>query len=248
MKPKQRKSEIVSRVERYGQVTVDGLAGDFGVSAETIRRDLSDLAEAGLLLKVHGGARRRRLDAEGSFAQRMAENADAKACIAEKLVGMIPAGATLFVDTGSTTLAAAHALGGVGGVTVITNSARIAAALGDRAAVHLLGGQWRSDNAQTVGAQAIEQIATFRADHAVLTVGAIDAEGGAADYNLEEADVARAMIAHADQVIVLADRSKIGRRAPFVVCPASCVDLLITDGAVAPSVRAAFDTAGTRIL
>jgi len=232
MKPKARQAGIAEAIGQEGQMSVEALADRFGVSAETIRRDLAQLAEGGLVQKVHGGAKRLRLLSEGSFQERMTQNAAAKRIIAEKLVQVVEPGDTLFIDTGSTTVIAAEALAPVGGFTVITNSLRIAqifanADRGNR--VFLLGGGFNAGNDQTVGPVALAQIAAFQADHALLTVAGFDVAAGATDADFDESQVARAMIENADQVILLVDGSKLGRKAAFRVCPARRVDLLVTE-------------------
>lgn len=248
LRPKDRRARISEIIERQGQATVEDLALAFEVSAETIRRDLSDLAEEGRVQKIHGGAKKMRFDSEGSFQQRMAENAGGKARIAEKLAHILRPGDTIFIDTGSTTLAAAAALARIDRLTAITNSARVARELGDRGDVYLLGGAYRSDNAQTVGPLAIEQISGFVADYAVLTVAGLDPEAGAVDYNIEEAQVARAMIAHARDVIVVADASKFGRRAPFRVCGLERIGTLVVDEPPPAALGDALVQAGVRIV
>ena len=170
---KKRHNDIVDAVNQHGRLSVEKLARRFGVSAETIRRDLSALSESGRLQKVHGGAKRARLSTEASFQARMSEEAEAKLHIAEKLADTIEPDDTLFIDTGSTTLACARALAQKGAFTVITNSVHIAETF-DRArngaSVHLIGGRFSTDNAQTLGPMAIEHIGGFQTDHAVLTV------------------------------------------------------------------------------
>jgi DeoR family glycerol-3-phosphate regulon repressor len=124
VKPRQRQARMLELIERAGEVTVDALAADFDVSAETIRRDLASLAENGSVQKVHGGARRMRLHAEGTFDQRMDEAAPEKAEIGRKLAQVITPGDTCFIDTGSTTLACAQALSGTADLTVRFGSRR----------------------------------------------------------------------------------------------------------------------------
>ncbi|HEV7254718.1 MAG TPA: DeoR/GlpR family DNA-binding transcription regulator [Mesorhizobium sp.] len=232
MRRKDRQARIADVIWRQGQMSVDALAETFAVSPETIRRDLGQLAEGGMLQKVHGGARRPRLHTEGSFGERMAENADAKRAIAQKLLALVEPGDTLFMDTGSTTVFCAEALSRLERLTVITNSVRVAQALGvagSGSAVYLLGGAYGADNAQTVGPLAIEQIEKFEADHAVLTVAAIDAGAGAMDASFDEAQVARAMIGHAKNLIVVAGGEKFGRKAAFRVCRLDEIDVIVSD-------------------
>ncbi len=208
------------------------LAARFDVSTETIRRDLGTLAERGRVQKVHGGARRSFLIAEPSHGEREVASAEEKLQIGRRLAAGIAPGETLFIDTGSTTLAAAEPLAAVPGLTVITNSCRLAermARAGSDASIHLLGGLFGADNAQTTGGAVIEQIALFRADRAVLTVAAIDPSQGATDASLDEAQIARAMCRNARNVTVLADATKFGRHAAFAVCGIEEISHLVTD-------------------
>lgn len=221
VKPKDRKSRILELVERTGEATVEGLVAQFGVSAETIRRDLGQLAELGALHKVHGGAKRLRLHVEGSFEERMGDGAAAKAVIARKLRAMVGSGDTVFIDTGTTTLACAQALAEVPGLTVITNGPRLAQVLArgeGGVRVFLVGGTYDGENGETVGSVALSQIAQFHADYAVVGAAAVDAVSGAMAADFEEAAVARAMCANARQIIVCAHNAKIGRRAAHRIC------------------------------
>ncbi|NAZ37549.1 DeoR/GlpR family DNA-binding transcription regulator [Rubellimicrobium sp. CFH 75288] len=245
MTPQERQARIREMVTSEGQARVETLAQVFGVSAETIRRDLARLARDGLLRKVHGGARPMRLFAEGSRAERAAEGAEAKGRIARRLAALVEPGETLFMDAGTTTLACAEALGGTDGLTVVTNSLDIAQRLGRSAAVFLLGGRFNPDDSETVGPLVIEQIGRFQADRAVLTVAGLDAEAGATDASFDEAQIARAMIAHAASVTVVAHAAKLGRRAAFRVCPAGEIDLLICDRAPPEPIGASL--AGARV-
>lgn len=246
MKPKDRQARILEIVGRDGAASIETLADTFQVSIETIRRDLSDLASTGALHKVRGGARRIKLATEGSFEERRFEHAEAKAAIARTLADVIEPGDTIFIDTGTTTLACAEELNRREGLTVITNSFYIAQRLGapnGRHQVHVLGGAWHGDNAETAGPLAIEQIDRFQADHAILGIAAIDAEAGAMDADFDEAQIARAMIGRARHVIVLAHGQKFGRRAAFRVCRLDKIDMLVSnrmpDGALAAALAAA---------
>jgi DeoR/GlpR family transcriptional regulator of sugar metabolism len=250
MKPRERQTLILDVVAQNGAATVDSLAATFDVSAETIRRDLALLATSGALQKVHGGAKRIRLHADGSFQERMSEDADAKRLIAQKLATMIAPGDTLFMDTGTTTLFCAEALADVPRLTVITNSVRIAQTMvrGDHPArVFLLGGAYAADNAETAGPILLEQVARFQADHAVLAVAAIDAVGGATDSDFDEAQTARAMMANATNVIVVAQAAKLGRKAAFRICTLDQIDALVCDDVPDDAFRSALDAAGVEV-
>ncbi|MCB1440369.1 MAG: DeoR/GlpR transcriptional regulator [Nitratireductor sp.] len=233
MKPHERQQLIEERIRREGEVTVEVLARDFDVSTETIRRDLAELVETGKAQKIHGGARRPRLMvAEGSFNERQATESPAKIRIGRLLSKAVTPGETLFIDTGSTTLAAAEFLAAIPGLTIVTNSTRLAERLaisGSTAEVFLLGGRFHGDNAETVGPETVTQIATYQADRAVISVAAMSSSIGGWDASHEEAQVARAMIDNSHSLTVLADSTKFGRRAAFKVCEVEAIDLLITD-------------------
>ncbi|MEP2715997.1 DeoR/GlpR family DNA-binding transcription regulator [Pseudophaeobacter sp.] len=232
MSIEQRQTKLIEIVRRQGKVSVEELATQLNASRETIRRDLSRLSEAGKIQKVHGGASMPRVMGEGSFKQRLSENVDAKMEIAKATARLIQPGETLFIDTGSTTLFFVEAIAHIQGLTIVTNSTEIArtiATADTSSRVYLLGGEFGSDNSQTFGAMATMQVRSFRAHHAILTIGAMDARSGAMDFNIEEAQVARAMIEQSETVTVLADSSKMGALASFEVCPLTLIDRLVTE-------------------
>lgn len=250
LKPRVRQAQISNLVAKRGNVRVEDLATRFDTSTETIRRDLTVLAEAGHIRKVHGGARPITVIGEGGFDARMRRNALGKRLIAEKVVGLVSPGQTLLLDTGSTTLICAEALARVKRLTIVTNSTRIAdtfAKGSGGADVYLLGGLYRGDNAQTVGASTVREIAKYSADAAIITVGALD-EGGVMDFSNHEAEVARAMIASATKTRVLVDHSKFNRSASFRLCPLAGIDQLVVDKSPDASLLGALETGGVEVI
>jgi len=244
-----RQAEIAAAVEAGGRASVDALAAQFDVSLETMRRDLADLAAAGTIRRVHGAAVAAGGAREAPFTSRLVDNAAGKRAIAAKLAEIMRPGETIFIDTGTTTLTAAQAIAPTPDLTIVTNGAAIAAALArGPSRVFLLGGWYGVDADETYGAAAVAQIGEFQADRAILTAGGLDAELGVADFEFEEASVARAMAAHADSVIVLADATKFGRRAAHRVSPLDQIDMLLTDGATPPPQRSALNRAGVHVL
>jgi DeoR family glycerol-3-phosphate regulon repressor len=234
MKPAHRQKLIRELVGREGETRVDALAELFAVSAETIRRDLARLARYGAIQKVHGGARAPRIFAEGSRAERIMEATEGKARIARRLATIIVPGETLFIDSGTTTLACAEALSATDYLTVVTNSVEIAQSFGRNAtaAIYLLGGAFRTGESETVGPLAIEQLDHFQADRAILTIAGLDVRAGATDSSFDETQVARAMIARAGSTVVVAHADKMGRRAAFRVCGIEEIEMVICDRAV----------------
>ncbi len=250
MKIKERQSKLVEIVRRREKTSVDELAALLDASRETIRRDLTQLSELGKIQKVHGGARMPRVMGEEPFKQRLSENVDAKMAIASVAASLVAPGETLFIDTGSTTLLFAEELAKVPDLTIITNSTEIArtiATASNASRVFLLGGEFRTDNSQTVGTMAAAHIRSFRAHHAILTVGAMDARSGAMDFNIEEAQIARAMIDQSETVTVLIDSSKFGKLASFEVCSLAGIDRLVSDTPPPAEIRDAIEAAGGKV-
>lgn len=231
MTPTRRRAAIFDLIVQRGEVTVEALASRYSTSPETIRRDLAHLADRGHVRKVHGGARRLLDDGEGGFDERMVRNTHAKQVVAEKARALVQPRQTLFLDTGSTTLLCAQALAGIRHLTIITNSVAIADIFGQHSSsvsVYLLGGQYRHGNRQTVGPATVQEATQFQADQAIITVGAIDANG-IWDYSHDEARVARAMLTSSDKLTIVADHTKFGCKAAFKVCALSQIDQLVTD-------------------
>lgn len=247
MKIHARQTRLVEIVRKREKVSVEDLARILGTSRETIRRDLTQLAKSGRIQKVHGGAIMPRVLGEGPFQRRLSENVAAKLRIAQTAATLFKPGETLFVDTGSTTLFFAEAIARIAGLTIVTNSTEIArsvARANNRARVFLLGGEFSADNSQTIGTMVATQIRSFRAHHAVLTIGALDRRTGAMDFNIEEAQVARAMIEQSQMLTVLADGSKFGALAAFEVCPLAGIDRLVCDTRPPPDICEALGVAG----
>lgn len=243
MRPRERQSHIADLVREQGRVSVETLSQRFRASVETIRRDLAVLAAEGVIAKVHGAATVPRAG-EDTFHQRMGQHTAAKRHIAGRARQLVSAGDTLFIDTGTTTLLLAEELVGIEDLTVITNSVEIARVLGSGsqpATVYLVGGAYNADNRQTHGMMAMSQLGLFRGTRAMLAIGTVDAVAGAMDYNVEEAQVARAMIEHSQSAVILADSSKFNRVAPFAVGPLGRFDALVCECEPAATLRRALD-------
>jgi len=246
-----RHHKLIEIVRKKETASVEDLAALLGTSRETIRRDLTHLSRAGMIQKIHGGATIPRALGEGAFRQRMSENVEAKITIANLAAGLFKPGETLLIDTGSTTLFLAEALSAIPHLTVVTNAAEIArtiASCNNGSKVFLLGGEFSAENAQTVGTMVAAQIRSFRAHHAILTVGALDARSGAMDYNIDEAQVARAMIAQCERVTVLADASKFNAVASFEVCPLEAIDMLVSDSPPPEDIAQALVASGAKVV
>ncbi|NWA01697.1 DeoR/GlpR family DNA-binding transcription regulator [Pseudomonas gingeri] len=230
MRPNERRQHILELLRQRERISVDELARTLHTSQETIRRDLTELAENGQVTKFHGGASLPPSgEHENAFQTRMNEFSQEKRAVARYAAGLYAPGDSILIDTGTTTLFFARELARLNRITVITNSLLIAEAMGVSGnRVFMIGGEFRPESNQNSGSLALEQIARFNAEHAVVTIGALSADG-AFDFSIEEAEIARAMIARARYLTVIADSSKLGRRALFQVFPLERIDRLIID-------------------
>jgi len=249
MRVTDRRDRIVELLLEHQRLSVEELAHRLDTSQETIRRDLTALHEQNRLRKFHGGAALPDSVGEGAFRLRMVEQLEAKRAIARRAAGLFAPGDTLFIDTGSTTIAFAGELAQRTGLTVITNAVGIAQLMtrGGGNQVFLLGGEHRHEAGENVGPMVLRQIADFRPAHAVLTVGALLPEGPA-DFDAAEAEIARAMIAQAESVTLLADSTKFTRQALFPLCDMPRVTRIVTDKAPVGALAAALDAAGVELI
>ncbi|HQZ11404.1 MAG TPA: DeoR/GlpR family DNA-binding transcription regulator [Devosia sp.] len=251
MKPEDRRRRIAELVHQSNRVAVEELAALLGISRETVRRDLALLSEQGVVRKVHGGATTAQTASESPLAERRAEARAAKIAIGRTAAALFKPGDSLLIDAGTTTIAFAEQLAKRGPFTVITNSTLVAQELWaspQRGNIHLLGGSYHGDGYEILGPQVVEQIQKVHADHAVLTVGAIDPAGRVMDFNGDEAYVARAMIASARHVTVLADATKLGRHALFQVCGPESIDRIVTDRAADAVLTSTLKAAGIEVI
>jgi DeoR/GlpR family transcriptional regulator of sugar metabolism len=230
-----RHQRIRALLSTLHRLSTERIMADLGVSRETVRRDLLDLEALGELRRVHGGAIKPA--DEASIAERAHTRVKSKTAIAKAATGVIASGQTLFIDAGTTTSALAEELAKLANLTVVTNSIDVALKMrgvGEQQAdavneVILLGGSISDRAMATGGSTTILDIHRFRADVALLSPVGIDHKHGATNYDHAETEVARAMVANADRVVILADYSKVGQRSRISYCPVDQIDVLITN-------------------
>jgi DeoR/GlpR family transcriptional regulator of sugar metabolism len=232
------------RLAADGAVSVEDMASRLSVSRETIRRDLKTLAGRGQLAIVHGGATRR--SDEPALAIRQEDNPGGKAAIGRAAASLVEDGMVVVLDSGSTTMAVAHALaapdaGAWKGLTICTNSLAIGLLLcrapGIR--VHMLGGEVNGSDEATFGMDAFSVLARFRADIAFIGVGGVSPAGDLTDFAVLPTELRVAMLATADRGYVVVDRTKFGRLTPIRLQPVPAGTRLLVDAAPpAPMARA----------
>ncbi|MBT9500644.1 MAG: DeoR/GlpR transcriptional regulator [Burkholderiaceae bacterium] len=251
MIPNPRQNDLLQEVRARGSVSVEALADKFGVTLQTVRRDVQRMAEAGLVARFHGGVRVPSSTTENiAYRQRQALQADGKARIAKAIAARIPAGSSLFLNLGTTTEAVARELLHHKGLRVITNNLNVATILSDNTECELVmvGGTVRARDRGVVGEAAVDFIRQFKVDIGLVGISGIEADGTLRDFDYREVMVARAIIEHSRQVWLAADHSKFNRPAMAEVAQLQQLDLLITDEAPPEPFPALLNDAGVELV
>jgi DeoR family transcriptional regulator of aga operon len=227
-----RVSAILERVSHHGSVDAGHLAGEFRVSAATIRRDLQVLEDQRLLSRTHGGAIAVDVAYELPVRYRVGQHREEKALVARKVAELLPKGPlTLGLTGGTTTHLLARLLADRVDLTVVTNALNIAADLALRPRLKLImtGGVSRTQSYELVGPIADQALQGLNMAVAVVGVDGISARGGLTTHDEIEANTNATMIRRADRVIVVADGSKVGKVCLAGICAVTDVALLVTD-------------------
>ena len=230
--PNPRQAGVLETVRELGSATVEALAERFGVTLQTVRRDVKLLSDAGLLARFHGGVRAPASTTENiAYRQRQALNDVAKRHIARAVAAQVPEGCSLILNIGTTTEAIARALVRHRGLRVITNNLNVAAILSDNADCEVIvaGGLVRSRDRGIIGETTVEFMAQFRVDIGLIGISGIEADGTLRDFDVREVKVAQAIIRASRQVWLAADHSKFNRPAMVEVGRLDQVDRLFTD-------------------
>ncbi len=253
MYAEERQQTIAGLVADRGRASVTALAEEFGVTTETIRRDLAVLERTGALRRVHGGAvpAGALTLAETALGERTATRHEQKRKIAAAALDLLPdTDGSLLLDGGSTTAALAELLPPDRRLFVATNSVPIAARLSTAAGLtlHVLGGRVRGITQCAVGETPVRALGELRLDVAFLGANGVTAQHGCTTPDEAEASVKRAMVRAGQRVVVLADSSKLGREHLVRFASADDVDVLVTDDGADPAVVDALEDAGIEVV
>ena len=229
-----RKQRIGTLIETFGSVSVERLAQEFGVSNESIRRDLVAMERDGRLRRIHGGAVSLPAEQDASYGARSTVRLQEKRAIALAALALIKSGQTLFLDGGTTTAALAEELKSVPELNILTNSLQVATSMASTqqrmgSRVFLLGGAIVHEPPETGGASTINDIYRFKADLALLSPFGVDVDGAATNFFEHTAEIARAMVANSTSVALIADHSKIGVTSRVRFCELDRISALVTD-------------------
>jgi DeoR family transcriptional regulator, fructose operon transcriptional repressor len=231
--PAKRHLELVELVRARGQMTVNELSSHFGVSGDTVRRDLDLLASQGLLKRTHGGAvaMDNLVHQDSTFMQRMSTRVPEKRRIARAASQLISDGETLLINGGSTTRLFAAELSSRRNLTIVTNNFTVPTTLAAECVrdVYVLGGQYKGDAQVTIGPVGFVSAGSITVDSAVIGIGGITVQEGLTTTVLEEASVILGMINAARRTIVLADASKLGHSTFAQIAPLERIGILVTD-------------------
>ncbi|MEU4219278.1 DeoR/GlpR family DNA-binding transcription regulator [Actinoplanes sp. NPDC026623] len=226
----QRREFLLDRLRRDRRLVAKDVAAELGVSEDSVRRDLRDLAAAGLCQRVYGGA----LPASPAIADldtRREVEVESKARVAAAAAGLIGTGDTVILDGGTTALAVARALHAGLRATVVTHSPSVAAALAEHPSieVYVLGGRLFRHSMVACGAAAVEAARVVNADLFLLGVTGVHPDAGLTTGDADEAAMKRALAQRAADTYVMASTEKIGAASRFSVLPLTAVAGVITD-------------------
>ncbi|CAH1665154.1 Glycerol-3-phosphate regulon repressor [Hyphomicrobiales bacterium] len=246
--PRQR--EILTLVQELGFTTIETLAERFGVSAQTVRREIIRLQAANFLQRFHGGAGLASGGIRSAYAQKLTVAPEGKRRIGQAVAALVQPGASIFLDVGTTVEAVARALLGKPGLRVVTASVSVAqifcsAGIFD---VVVTGGTIRGANGSLVGQAAISSIMGFRFDYAVLGMNGFDDDGAPMDFDLEKIAVRQAAISRSRQTLVVADHTKFEQIGTARVAPAEAITLAVVDAEPPRQLKEAWERSGTRWL
>jgi DeoR/GlpR family transcriptional regulator of sugar metabolism len=245
----QRKQYLLDLLHKTGQIVAKTVSQELGLSEDTIRRDLRELASEGRLQRVHGGALPAS-PAVGDFAARQQLAPDGKVAMGRAAAGLVRAGQVVILDGGTSTLQLARHLPLDLQATVVTHSPTIAVALVEHPSIEvvLIGGKLFKHSVVAVGAAAIEAIARIRADICFIGVTGIHPKAGLSTGDLEESHVKRALIASAAETYVLVSAEKLNAASPYVIVPTAQVSGIIVEPGIAEEALKPYERAGLTVI
>ena len=227
-----RQTELLDEVRAHGPQTIEALAERFGVTLQTVRRDVQRLAEAGYLSRFHGGVRLPGSTTENiAYRQRQAMQADAKTRIARAVARRVPNGCSLIMNIGTTIEAVARELQHHRGLRVITNNLHIASLMSTHpdCEVIVAGGVVRGADQGIVGEATVDFMRQFKVDIGLIGISGIEADGSLRDFDYREVKVARAIVEQSREVWLAADHSKFNRPAMVELARLDDIDVVFTD-------------------
>lgn len=245
-----RQSAIIRAVRERGYAGIESMAAQFGVSAQTIRRDVIELSGRDLLQRYHGGAGLPPGTDRLAYTNRRMRNAAEKRAIAAAIARDIPNKTSVFMDIGTTVEAVCEALLEHRGLRIITNHIAVASMFCEKTdfEIVLAGGMVRNRDRAVTGEATAEFLSAFRVRYGVFGIGAIDHEGQMLDYDYRDVQVSLAAMKIAREKLVVADSSKFHGDALVRLGHVSEIDALYTGAPPPPDIAAQLDSSGVRLM
>lgn len=246
-----RQEKILALVNADGFVSTDKLTRRFEVTSQTVRRDINALAALSLIERFHGGAGRVGEASNQPYEDRLHEEMTGKRAIAKRVAEVIPDGASLFLNIGTTTEALASELAQrCTSHRIVTNNINIASMLRTNPNLEIVmaGGHVRASDGGVIGESARDFLLQYRLDFGIIGVSGIEEDGALLDYDDQEIRCTRAIIESSRKVFLLADHSKFGRRASVRLGDFGDIDCLFTDREPMPIFRSAMESFETDLV
>ncbi|MBU2862576.1 DeoR family transcriptional regulator [Reinekea forsetii] len=226
-----RQYSIVRWVEAEGSVKVEDMVARYGVTVQTIRRDLTLLDKLQKLRRLHGAAKTINSTENVAYGDRKIMNHSAKLAIATTIARHIPDNASVFINIGTTTETIAQALMQHKGLQIITNSLHVASIMSQKQDFRVIvtSGEVRATDGGIVGEATLDFIEQFKLDYGIIGISSIDEDGTLLDFDYREVRVAKSIIEHSRKVFLAADHSKFDRKAMVRLGNLADADMLFTD-------------------
>lgn len=252
----ERLQRIAELVKARGTARVSELAAEFDVSPSSIRIDLAELESLGLLKRTHGGAiaasalQEQLVTRKSSLEQRQIAQQAEKIAIGRAAAALIADGDTLMIDGGSTTIHVARHLHGKRGLTIITTAISLLPHLMaiPESQIYVVGGLLNARFQTLVGDITVETLERFRTAKAILGIDGVSVSAGLSVTDQAVAKSKQSMMRLSDQVIIVADHSKLAQVGLFPIAPLEACDYLVTDSLASPEIVEAIEAAGTHVI
>lgn len=250
MSKESRRDKIFDLIKNSKKISCEELSKYFGVTEETIRKDLQNLSDKGLVIRTFGGAAVKEYGGERPLDQRMIQNYVEKQKIADEASKLIRSGDLIAMDAGSTNMLLAQTARHDSNIFVITNSLEITSLLSKVADITVIctGGKLHKKSMSFQGSHAESAIRSYNVQKAFISCAAVDIKRGIMDTNENEARVKLCMIEEADEVYLLADSSKINGVAHVTTCDLSRIAAIITDDGVEDKTIQEYQRVGVRMI
>lgn len=248
-KPNARQEQILDLVQRQGYASVEALSQRFGVTPQTVRRDINQLSDMSLVQRYHGGAGIASSVENVSYTTRQVLCLEEKRRIADLVASHIPDNASLFINIGTTTEEVAKSLLDHSGLRVITNNLNVASIMCSNPDFEVIvaAGVVRARDRGIIGEATIDLISQFKVDYGIVGISGIDLDGVLLDFDYREVRVAQAIMDNSRRVFLATDHTKFGRNAMVRLGDIGQISALFTDSIPPDSIKKRLTSAGVKL-